>query len=128
MIQRPELFSVPSIFQGRLKICINYVASYTAALDNGKLAMHNSAPTNGNGDGVAIKRPRITLLYQDIVRQASSSPIPAARIANLQYLCFLFQLTPFTEAQVEEVLTSLSSPLADQNPHVARWTILAFAR
>jgi ataxia telangiectasia mutated family protein len=106
---------------------LHLIASYTSALDKRKLALHSGATTNGTRDDTAAKRPRLTLLYQDVLRQAASSPTPATRIANLQYLCFLFQISPFSEAQVEEVVTTLVGALSDQNPMVARWAILALA-
>jgi ataxia telangiectasia mutated family protein len=107
---------------------LHLVASYTADLDKRKSILHNAGGTNGHGDDIVAKRPRLTLLYQDLVRHASSSPTPATRIANLQYLCFLFQTASFTAAQIEDVLSSLLTAISDQNPHVARWAILACAR
>jgi hypothetical protein len=103
------------------------IAEFSAALDRRKLAVHKSFATNGNGENAIAKRPRLVLLYEVFIRQATSSPTPATRFAKLQYLCFVFQLTPFTEVQIENIITTLSSPLADQNLQVTRWAILALA-
>lgn len=80
-----------------------------------------------NQAGVTAKRPRLSSLFEDLVRLATSSPTPATRIANLQYLCFLLQITNITAPHIQEILASLSAVVVDQNPSVARWAILACA-
>jgi ataxia telangiectasia mutated family protein len=101
-------------------------ASYVAALDQKKVALQG--PTTKHGEDAPSKRSRMTtLLYHDILRLAASAPTPATRTANLQYLCFLFQLQQFTSEAVEDFLDTLTTCMTDQNTNIARWAILALA-
>ena len=120
-----------ALWRGRLRAeglwsLLYVIASYTAALDKQKLALQGKATTIGNG--APAKRTRLAnFLSDDILRHASASPTPATRIANLQYLCFLFQLRPYTSEDVITLLEPLTACTLDANVAVGRWALLALA-
>ena len=103
---------------------LHLTATYTAALDKKKDALQGRLTSNG--DNAPPKRSRMTvLLSDDILRLASSSPTPATRLANLQYLCFLFQLRPYSAQEIQQLHEPLALCALDTNVSVGRWALLA---
>ncbi|KIV99427.1 uncharacterized protein PV09_08859 [Verruconis gallopava] len=102
---------------------LHLIAAYTSALDNRQIAVNiDPAPDDDIYEGA--KRPRITLLFDDMLRSASSS-VTGNQISNLQYMCFRAQISQLTKNQIVETLSALCGLMNHSSPHVTQWAILS---
>jgi len=80
-----------------------------------------------NGDEKARKRRRRSLIFDDILRQASIGPI-SSKICALQMLSFHSALSFSSPSEITEILDSITPMLADQHGPTASWAMTAVAR
>ncbi|KAF2398800.1 hypothetical protein EJ06DRAFT_91696 [Trichodelitschia bisporula] len=103
---------------------LHLVAFYSHLLDCKK---REEASLRAQKNSEQRKRQRISLLYQEYLRQASSgsgaSSIPG-QICALQTLAFMSRFTSFAESELDAILETLSKLVVDPHSSISSWAMM----
>jgi ataxia telangiectasia mutated family protein len=103
---------------------VYFISLYSHLLDANK--RESQSLHSRHDDDKSVKRPRVSYLYQDYLRQATMGSIPS-QICALQALAFLPHFSVFTEEQLSEYIESLSTIITESNGGVSSWAMLALS-